>query len=253
MNQVVEAHMLDAIGTILATTAIAVVLTSVVTTMPVQLQGRLALAGGVGAWVGLAASIAAAGYLAGNPLTVLAFFTFPLVLTGILGLRYLPARTALRAIPMPLLIGLNLIRVGGLLFVALALAGRLAGPFPYTAGLGDFLTGALAIPVALLAAKVSPSHNRLIAAWNAFGAFDLIVAVALGITSRNGSPIQLIHAGVGTAAMTELPWALVPTVLVPFFLIAHSIVFAQLRARVPRETAATSISAGRLEPRVLGG
>jgi hypothetical protein len=28
-----------------------------------------------------------------------------------------------------------------------------------------------------------------------------------------------------------LPWALIPTVLVPFYLISHGIVFAQLRAR----------------------
>src|SRR5215471_56624 len=48
--------------------------------------------------------------------------------------------------------------------------------------------------------------------------------------SRNGSSLQLIHAGVGTAAMTTLPWSLAPSVLVPFFLIAHAIVFAQLRA-----------------------
>jgi hypothetical protein len=243
-----EVDMLDAMGTTLAATAIAVVLTGVVTTMPIQLPGRLALAAGVGAWVGLAAAVAGAGDLA-DPRTILALFAFPLATTAALALAYPAARKALRAIPMPLLIGLNLIRVGGVLFVLLAFAGRLAGPFPYSAGLGDFLTGALAIPVAWLATKGSPNH--FIAAWNAFGALDLIVAVVLGITSRNGSPIQLIHAGVGTAAMTALPWALVPTVLVPFFLIAHSIVFAQLRVQMVRETAARSISTGRLEPRLV--
>jgi hypothetical protein len=71
----------------------------------------------------------------------------------------------------------------------------------------------------------------LIAAWNTFGMVDLIVAVALGLISRNGSPLQLIHAGVGSAAMQTLPWAFVPTVLVPFFLIDHGIIFAHLGAR----------------------
>src|ERR1700746_4014732 len=56
---------------------------------------------------------------------------------------------------------------------------------------------------------------------------DLIVAVTLGLISRNGSPLQLIHAGVGTAAIQTLPWAFVPTVLVPFFLFAHGIIFAR--------------------------
>jgi len=246
-----EVDMLDTTGTILAATAITVVLTGVVSTMPIQLPRRLALAAGVGAWVGLAAAVAGAGDLA-DPRITLAFFAFPLATTAALALGYPSARNALRAIPMPLLIGLNLIRVGGVLFVLLAFAGRLAGPFPYSAGLGDFITGVLAVPVARLSTKGPLKHNRLIAAWNAFGALDLIVAVALGITSRNGSPIQLIHAGVGTAAMTTLPWALLPTVLVPFFLIAHSIVFAQFRAQTAHQTGARSISTGQLEPRAVG-
>ncbi len=35
----------------------------------------------------------------------------------------------------------------------------------------------------------------------------------------------------GPAAMQQLPWALIPTVLVPYWLVAHGIIFAQLRAR----------------------
>jgi hypothetical protein len=51
------------------------------------------------------------------------------------------------------------------------------------------------------------------------------------VTSANGSPLQLIHWGAGSTAMQSLPWSLVPTVLVPFYLIMHGIIFAQLRAR----------------------
>jgi hypothetical protein len=173
-----EVDMLDASGTVLVATAIAVVLAGVVTTIPFELRGRLGLAAGAGAWVGVAAAVAGAGKL-GNPATTLIMFTFPLVTVAGLALLSLTARTTLRALPMPLLIGLNLVRIGGVLFVLLALAGRLAGPFPYFAGIGDFVTGALAIPVVWLATKGSPNHNRLIAKWNAFGALDLIVAVTL--------------------------------------------------------------------------
>jgi hypothetical protein len=56
-------------------------------------------------------------------------------------------------------------------------------------------------------------------------------AVTLGTLSANGSPLQLIHAGVGSAAVQHLPWSLIPTVLVPAYLILHGIIFAQLRAR----------------------
>jgi hypothetical protein len=130
---------------------------------------------------------------------------------------------------LQLLVGLNVVRVGGVLFVLLAFAGRLSGPFPYSAGWGDFVTGGLAIPVAWLAGSKIGVRDRLMVAWNTFGMLDLIVAVTLGLTSRNGSPLQLIHAGVGSAAMTTLPWAFVPTVLVPLFLVVHAVIFARMR------------------------
>jgi hypothetical protein len=57
---------------------------------------------------------------------------------------------------------------------------------------------------------------------------DLVVALILGISSANGSPLQIIHAGVGSAGVQTLPWSLIPTVLVPMFLIVHAVIFAQL-------------------------
>jgi hypothetical protein len=164
-------------------------------------------------------------------MTVLAMFGAPLVATVALVLVMPAVRRALAAIPLPLLVGLNIVRLGGVLFVLLAFTERLSGPFPYFAGWGDFATGALAVPVVWLATRETRIGDRLIIAWNTLGLLDLILAVSLGMLSRNGSPLQLIHAGVGTAAMQTLPWAFVPTVLVPFFLIAHGIIFARLRAR----------------------
>src|SRR5262249_16863744 len=206
------------------------ILSGIVTTMPLRLADRLALAGIVGAWIGLSGAVAGAGALS-NPVTVLAMFATPLVAIVALALAFPTVRLALNSVPLPLLVGLNTIRLGGVLFVLLADAGRLAGPFPYIAGWGDFTTGALAIPAAWLAARDISFQNRLIVVWNTFGMLDLIVGVTLALISRNGSPLQLIHAGVGTAAMQSLPWAFVPTVLVPFFLIAHGAIFARMRAR----------------------
>lgn len=222
--------MLDVIGTILVGVTIAVIITAIASSLPISLLGRLALAGVAGAWVGFAGVVTGAGALS-NPTTVLAMFGAPLVMTVALVLAIPAVRRALAAIPLTLLVGLNIVRLGGVLFVLLALAERLSGPFPYFAGWGDFATGALAIPVVWLAASDTRIGDRLIATWNTLGLLDLILAVSLGILSRNGSPLQLIHAGVGTAAMQTLPWAFVPTVLVPFFLIVHGIIFAHLRAR----------------------
>jgi hypothetical protein len=241
-----EVSMLDGIGTALVSVALAVILTTIVTTMPLRLSGRLLLAGVAGVWVGLAAAIAGAGALA-NPPTLLAMFGVPLVTTVALVLAIPAARRALSAIPLPLLVGLNIIRLGGVLFVLLAFVGRLSGPFPYIAGWGDFATGALAIPVAWLAASETRFRDRLIVAWNTFGMLDLIVAVVLGLISRNGSPLQFIHAGVGTAAMQTLPWALVPTVLVPVFLLAHAIIFMRIQAGRVDEPRQRPISIGELD------
>jgi hypothetical protein len=90
-----------------------------------------------------------------------------------------------------------------------------------------------------MAAQGSASSDRVIWIWNAFGALDLFAAIALGVISTNGAPLQLIHASAGSAAVQVLPWALIPTVLVPFYLITHGIVLSQLWTRRANERAFT--------------
>jgi len=116
----------------------------------------------------------------------------------------------------------------GVFMLIAGVTGGMSGPFPYVAGIGDIITGLFALPVARLAAR-DPRDIRVLE-WNIFGALDLIVAVSLGTMSANGSPLQIIHAGVGSTAMTTLPWALIPLVLVPTYLIGHALVFAHVRA-----------------------
>ena len=64
---------------------------------------------------------------------------------------------------------------------------------------------------------------------NLFGIADLVLAIALGVTSAEGSPLQVFHTAPGSEAMQQLPWSFVPTVLVPLWLILHAIIWAQLR------------------------
>jgi hypothetical protein len=77
--------------------------------------------------------------------------------------------------------------------------------------------------------------DRRVLEWNVFGAPDLVAAVALGILSANG-PLQLIHAGAGANEMATLPWALIPMVLVPTYLIGHALAFAHARAATAART-----------------
>ena len=220
--------MLDLLGTLIGGATIGAILAAVAVATPLHLSSRLTLGAVFGAWVSLAVAIAASGKLADLPV-LLGMFALPLVAVAVLSIASPAVRANLIAIPTAVVIGLNGFRVLGVMFLILASVGRLGGPFPYLAGIGDILTGILAVRVAVLVARGALPNARVIA-WNAFGMLDLIVAVTLAVLSRNGSPIQLIHAGAGSAAITSLPWALIPIVLVPLYLIGHVIVFTQVRA-----------------------
>jgi hypothetical protein len=227
--------MLDFIGTVVAFAAIMVSLTAIATLVPMSVTQRLMLAGAVGAWVGIAVALGVAGELADatrRPVPLIGvLFAAPLLLLAAWALASQRLRAALLDIPMPLLIGLNFMRVFGVLFLLLEAEGRLSGPFPQSAGWGDIITGTLALPLAYLVTRAPHRHTGALAAWNLFGALDLVVAVFLGVTSAAGSALQLIEAGAGSAAMQYLPFSLIPTVLVPFYLTTHVIIFAQLAER----------------------
>jgi hypothetical protein len=222
--------MLDFIGTIVLVAAIVVSVNALTGAMPISISQRITVSVGAGLWTGLAAALAAANQFRGasplGPLMIGTVIAFPLVATAVATSISAPVRASLLGMPMPFLIGLNVWRVAGGFFILLAAEGRLGGPFPYSAGWGDIITGVLALPVAWLALR--GQGKALIWAWNAFGMLDLVVAIALGVISANGSPLQLIHAGAGSEAVQMLPWSLIPTVLVPMFLIVHAVVFAQL-------------------------
>jgi hypothetical protein len=156
------------------------------------------------------------------------FVAAPLVAAAV-AMAWPAARSALLGLPTPLLIGLNIGRVFAVLFLLLEAQGRLAGPFPFFAAWGDIITGALALPLMFVAAGAK--HSFAIAAWNLFGTADLALAIFLGMTSSEGSSLQLFHSPPGSDAMQYLPWSFVPTVLVPLWLIIHAAIFAQLSAR----------------------
>ena len=225
--------MLDFIGTIGIATATVVTLTAVLSALRIEPRARLGIAVLLGAWIGVAIALGANGSLAFNgasPIPLVGvLFAAPLAAAALLAVLVPAARAALLALPLPLLIGLNVSRVLGVLFLLLAADGKLGGPFPHSAGWGDVITGVLALPIAWLAIRAPSSTRNIALAWNAFGALDLVVAVSLGVVSANDSPLQLIHSGAGSAAMQTLPWSVVPTVLVPAFLVLHAVIYAQLR------------------------
>lgn len=226
--------MLEILRTLSIGATTGTVFAAVLTLLPIRTSSRLVLGAGIGAWIALVIAIALSGALRASPMLLPIFFALPLIVAG-LAATSAAGRSALMGIPMPTVVALNAWRVLGIFMLIAALDGHMSGPFPYSAGIGDIITGLFALPVARIAAQ-NPRDVRVLQ-WNIFGALDLIVAVALGITTANG-PLQLIHVGVGSTAMTTLPWAFIPVVLVPTFLIGHALVFARLRAEAasPKST-----------------
>jgi hypothetical protein len=230
-----EDAMLDFAGTI-ATAALMVLIVNAVTIfMDISRSTKLVLAGIAGVWIGLCAAAAAAGMLAmTKPFPVIGIFVGLPLAAAAIATAWPAARQAMLSVPMPLMIGLNIGRVFAVLFLLLAAEGRLAGPFPHSAAWGDIITGVAAVPLLWLTTEAGTKHTMAVAAWNLFGAADLVTAIALGVMSAEGSPLQVFHAAPGSEAMQYLPWSFVPTVLVPFWLILHAIIWAQLRRQAAK-------------------
>jgi len=221
--------MLDFIGTIVTAALMVLVVTALLVFVDISRRAKLITAGLLGLWIGLAAAAGAAGWLAiARPFPVMGIFVAAPLLAAALAATWPAARQAMLSLPLPLMVGLNIGRVAGVLFLLLATEGRLSGPFPYSAGWGDIIAGALALPIVWLMQE-NGRHTIAIHLWNAFGMADLVVAIGLGVTSAANSPLGIFRDGAGSQAMQHLPWSFVPTVLVPLFMILHAIIWVRLR------------------------
>jgi hypothetical protein len=224
--------MFDLIGTMVVTAAIAVTLNAAIATMPLSSVQKLTTVAIAGLWIGLAIALATAGIYTSTATPVPAVGVMaglPVIVVAGAALMSAGAREALLALPVPLLIGLNAMRIflGGFM-VLLALQGRLSGPFPQFAGWGDIIVGLIAIPLTVAAARDFQNNRGNVLAWNILGTLDLVIAVTLGVASAPGSPLQIFGETVGSTAMWSLPWSNIPTLLVPFYLIIHGVIFANL-------------------------
>jgi hypothetical protein len=56
----------------------------------------------------------------------------------------------------------------------------------------------------LLKDDAGARHTTAIGVWNVFGAADLVLTIAFGITSAEGSPLQ-VFPGPGSEAMQHAP------------------------------------------------
>jgi hypothetical protein len=223
--------MLDLLGFVAASFLTIVMIASIAVLSSGTERFRIEAASVAALWVGIATGAAAYGLTArSHPFPFIGIFLLIPLVGGAIAAMSARFRTAFAAVPLAWLVFLNFGRIFAILFLELEIARRLAGPFPFYAGWGDIITGVVAIPLALVLRTKSPAggFGWFVILWNLFGIADLINAIFLGVTSSVGSPLQIFNYPPGSAAMQHLPFSLVPTVLVPFYILIHVAIFARV-------------------------
>jgi hypothetical protein len=180
----------------------------------------------LGGWLTASAVIAGHGWYHTLP-------WFPVAITGYLGLLLALRRIPVvaRALAAPGMVSRlelpHAPRVAGVAFLLYMALGHLPAPFALPAGLGDIAAG---IAAPLVARRVAQGTGRRAALWfNAFGMTDLVVALTLGALTG----FHLLNVTPSSAAISELPLALIPTATVPLFFVLHITAVPAL-VRAPR-------------------
>jgi hypothetical protein len=156
----------------------------------------------------------------------------PLLMGLPLLLRSRRFATILDATPPHWLVGLQVYRIMGAIFLVAWTHGDLAGVFALPAGAGDTLTGLLALPTAYLLYRAPQEYRRAAIAWNFLGILDLIVAITIGFLTAPG-PLQMIVQHPANTLIGTYPTVMIPAFTVPTSLMLHALSLRQL-ARLRR-------------------
>ena len=176
-------------------------------------------------WLLLALTLGAQDFFATvrNPaarVPTIAYALIPLVV-GYALFSVVPAlRETVDGTPPQWLIGVQVWRVLGAVFLIGYVQGQLPGVFALPAGIGDVLIGLAAPAVAALVRARHPWSRPLAGLWNIVGLGDLVMAVTLGVLSSPG-PFHLLALDHPNRAISAYPFVLIPTVGVPLSILLH--------------------------------
>jgi len=186
-------------------------------------------------WFIFAAATSTAGWYrpASGPPTIQYGLLIPIVVGAVL-FRVSPlVRRTLAIIPDTWLVGVQVYRVLGVIFLVLYAGGHLSALFALPAGLGDTLVGIFAPFVAASFARSSEGSSARVRVWNWLGITDLVVAVTLGFVT-SPSPLQLASFDRPSGLIAMFPLSLIPVFAVPFSILLH---LASLRRLSQRDEA----------------
>lgn len=134
----------------------------------------------------------------------------------------------LDATPAHWLIALQVYRIFGGIFIVNWVHGAVPGIFAWPAGVGDTLTGMMALPVALLLASGTERARSAAMPWNIFGLLDFAVAIAMGTLSSPG-PLQIFGLDIPPSLVGTYPTVMIPAFAVPSSILLHALSIRQLR------------------------
>jgi hypothetical protein len=148
----------------------------------------------------------------------------------------------LDAMPASWLVGLQVFRVFGSIFLVNWALNLAPGVFALPAGIGDVITGLFALPVAISLTSGGADGRKAAIAWNIFGLLDFTAAIAIGLVTSPG-PLQLIVPSIPNAAVALYPTVLIPAFTVPSSILLHALSLRQLYRRGRRAERAAPVPA----------
>ena len=149
----------------------------------------------------------------------------PLVVGAWLILRSPAVGRIIDAVPQPWIVGVQLYRALGVIFLILYANHQMPGLFALPAGIGDVTVGLLAPVVALAYARDARRNAGRVTTWNILGILDLVVAITTGFIT---SPSTLFSYAPPNALIAIFPLVLIPVYLVPLSLLLHLASLAKL-------------------------
>ena len=119
------------------------------------------------------------------------------------------------------LVGLQLFRAIGGVFLIEMMMGNIPGIFAYPAGIGDILVALVALGVLFVYRETPGVPKSGVFLVVTLGLADFVSAFFFGITSSE-SPIQLFHPEV-TNNLLRFPTGMIPLFLVPYAIFFHTL------------------------------
>ena len=190
-------------------------------------------------WFATAWLLAKDGALEAKPEALLSRTGLAIAIPAILGTVLLTRSQRVAAIldatQPSWLIGVQVYRVLGFVFLALLAQGLLPAEFALPAGIGDVLVGITGLALAFWLSSGNAFSRGAAYAWNILGLVDLTAAIATGFLSSPG-PLQQLSLDHPNLLITAYPLALIPAFAVPLSIVLHILSLRQLN----RQTAAVS-------------